>query len=220
MKIDNTSKLADLCNFNPTKSYYKFVCLIRWKDFKFFPEDMVLKAKEKQEILVKQWLIDSQEMLDEILPDMIRLTELVKGRLYMCVDRKSTLKTIVQMRKQCDDYIEPFIYSDNASCSVIAINKIPASASSLAESSDKEEKRWLFDVDNPNDMFLMQRLDIALEKDILAKLPTPNGYHYITKKNFDAHKIVNELRDIYNQGGVEFPLDLKDNAMTLIYWEI
>lgn len=49
--IDNTNRIAELCQFNPEKSYYKFVCLVRWKDFKNNPDKMVLKAKKNK----KSW---------------------------------------------------------------------------------------------------------------------------------------------------------------------
>ena len=40
-------------------AYYKFVCLVRAKDFKDNPENQVLHCMEKQEILVKDWLIEN-----------------------------------------------------------------------------------------------------------------------------------------------------------------
>ena len=148
--IDNTSKLGKVMEFNPTLSYYKFVCLIRTKDY--VDGEMPLSNKEKQEIMVKQWFVDSQESLDKQLPDMLKMTEMFKCRLYMCLDRKSTMKTLVQMRNQVNNYLDPFLGNDNPSCSVKAINKVTASASSVSESSDKGVRRWMFDVDtfNPN----------------------------------------------------------------------
>ena len=133
--IDNTDKLKAIMEFNPSLSYYKFVCLIREKDYK--DKEMPLSNKEKQEILVKQWLVDSQESLDKQLPDMLKMTDMFKCRLYMCLDRKSTMKTLVRMRNQINNYLDPFLGNDNPSCSVKAINKVTISASSISESSDK-----------------------------------------------------------------------------------
>lgn len=224
--LDNTSKLKDLCQFNPTKSYYKFVCMIRWKDFKDNPDDMVLKAKEKQEIIVKQWLVDSEETLETLLPDMVKLTKLVNGRLYMCVDRKSTLKTLVQMRKQCDEYVEPFIYSDNASCSVRAINKIPASASSVPESSDKGTRKWLFDVDVDDTALVDYICSLCkLYESNTVVLKTVSGYHIVADRCFDTHnfgqKIVDEAYHQHKMAWIDKDnralVDVKENAMTLIY---
>ena len=61
--VDNTAKLKNVMNFKQG-SYYKFVALVRAKDYKNSSEQ-VLTSMEKQEILVKDWMVDSQEMLDK-----------------------------------------------------------------------------------------------------------------------------------------------------------
>ena len=48
--IDNTHQLKKVMEFNPQKSYYKFVCLIRAKDY--VDGEMPLSNKEKQEIAI------------------------------------------------------------------------------------------------------------------------------------------------------------------------
>ena len=60
MIVDNTSKLKDILVFKPN-TYYKFVVLLREKDGK-----TLLKSYNKKELIVRQWLVDSQEKLDEI----------------------------------------------------------------------------------------------------------------------------------------------------------
>ena len=148
MLVDNAAKLKNVMNFKQG-SYYKFVALVRAKDYKNSSEQ-VLTSMEKQEILVKDWMVDSQEMLDKTLPDMLKYTEMFKCRLYMCTDRKSVVKTLVQMRNTVDKYLDPFLGNPNASCSVRALRKICASASNLSESSDRESRYWMFDVDTKN----------------------------------------------------------------------
>ena len=213
--IDNRDKLKDIMEFKDG-TYYKFVCLLRTKDYKESDEEPILKCMEKQEILVKDWLIDSQEMLDKTLPDMIKFTEMFKCRLYMCTDRKSVVKTLKTMRDTVQNYLDPFIGNPNADCSVRAIKKICSSATNKDESSDREGRRWLFDVDTKEDTFILNKLDKKLEDKIIAKLETKNGWHYITKKDFDAHKFLKELSQIYDLVEDDFLIELKDNAMTLI----
>lgn len=220
--IDNTDKLKAIMEFNPSLSYYKFVCLIREKDYK--DKEMPLSNKEKQEILVKQWLVDSQESLDKQLPDMLKMTDVFKCRLYMCLDRKSTMKTLVQMRNQINNYLDPFLGNDNPSCSVKAINKVTISASSVSESSDKESRRWLYDCDS---------LSLSLEEYVrddcgqfyLATFKTKNGYHVVAKREFNGTSVISELADYAFENGLtkEFldsqnrPLvELKENAMVLV----
>lgn len=220
--IDNTDKLKAIMEFNPSLSYYKFVCLIREKDYK--DKEMPLSNKEKQEILVKQWLVDSQESLDKQLPDMLKMTDMFKCRLYMCLDRKSTMKTLVQMRNQINNYLDPFLGNDNPSCSIKAINKVIISASSVSESSDKEFRRWLYDCDS-----LSPSLEEYVRDDCgqfyLATFKTKNGYHVVAKREFNGTSVISELADyaFENRLTKEFldsqnrPLvELKENAMVLV----
>ena len=220
--IDNTDKLKDIMEFNPQYSYYKFVCLIRAKDYKDC--EMPLSNKEKQEILVRQWLVDSQESLDKQLPDMLKMTEMFNCRLYMCLDRKSTLKTLIQMRNQVNNYLDPFLGNENPSCSVKAINKITASASSVSESSDKGVRRWMFDVDSQS-IELEKRVREECGQFYMATFKTKNGYHVIAKREFNGCCVVNGLADYAFENNLtkEFldsqnkPLvELKENAMTLV----
>ncbi len=225
LQIDNTHCLKKVMEFNPQKSYYKFVCLIRTKDYE--DGDMPLTNKEKQEILVKQWFVDSQESLDKQLPDMLKMTEMFKCRLYMCLDRKSTMKTLVQMRNQINNYLDPFLGNDNPSCSVKAINKITASASSVSESSDKRFRRWMFDIDTKDNNLknhLLNCFMINRYNPILFE--TKNGYHIVTDRCFNAHKFVDEeLPDAAYKVHLQMywldknnkPLvEVKDNSMVLV----
>ena len=74
--VDNTDKLKKIMEFK-NGTYYKFVCLIRKKDYKDNPDDQVLHCMEKQEILVKDWLVDTLERFEGTLPDMLKYTELL-----------------------------------------------------------------------------------------------------------------------------------------------
>ena len=222
MMIDNTHNLKKIMEFNPSKSYYKFVCLIRAKDY----EDGILPLsnKEKREILVKQWFVDSQESLDKQLPDMLKMTEMFRCRLYMCLDRKSTMKTLVQMRNQVNSYLDPFLGNDNPSCSVKAINKITASASSVSESSDKGNRRWMFDIDtlHPDVKDFVSKY---CGQYYLATFNTKNGYHVIAKKEFNTSNFNKELADYAYENGKQMwfldeqnlpVVEVKDNSMVLI----
>lgn len=196
--------------------------MIKEKDYK--DKEMPLSNKEKQEILVKQWLVDSQESLDKQLPDMLKMTDMFKCRLYMCLDRKSTMKTLVQMRNQINNYLDPFLGNDNPSCSVKAINKVIISASSVSESSDKEFRRWLYDCDS-----LSPSLEEYVRDDCgqfyLATFKTKNGYHVVAKREFNGTSVISELADYAFENGLtkDFldsqnrPLvELKENAMVLV----
>ena len=221
--IDNTAKLKDIMEFNPTLSYYKFVCLIRAKDYET-TVDMLLTNKEKQEVMVKQWFVDSQESLDKQLPDMLKMTDMFKCRLYMCLDRKSTMKTLVQMRNQINNYLDPFLGNDNPSCSVKAINKISASASSVSESSDKGVRRWMYDIDSLSPS-LEQYIKERCGSFYLSTFKTKNGYHVVAKREFNGTSILTGLADYAFAMGLTHqfldsqnkPLcELKENSLVLV----
>ena len=221
--INNTNQLKKVMEFNPTLSYYKFVCLIRAKDYE--DGEMPLSNKEKQEILVRQWFVDSQESLDKQLPDMLKMTEMFRCRLYMCLDRKSTMKTLVQMRNQINNYLDQFLGNENPSCSVKAINKVTASASSVSESSDKGYRRWLYDCDSLSPSLEEYIRNECGRRRYLATFKTKNGYHIIAKREFNGVCVVNGLADYAYEMGLTHqfldkqnrPLvELKDNAMALV----
>lgn len=203
--VNNTSKLKDVMEFK-NGTYYKFVCLVRAKDYRENPDEQVLHCMEKQEILVKDWLVDTPERLAGTLPDMLKFTELFKCRLYMCTDRKSVLKTLKTMRDTVQNYLDPFLGNPNATCSVRAVKKIASSASNMDESSDKGGRKWLFDVDT-KDQEVLQEVVEYCGSSYESTFETKSGYHVVAKRNFDAHRWAELQYD-----GVE----LKDNAMVLV----
>lgn len=212
--VNNSDRLTDIMRFKKG-SFYIFFALIRAKDYKEGKEP-VLKIKEKQEVLVKTWLIESEEALNSLLPDMVKTVDLFKCRLYMNVDRKSFVKSLIQLRNSVDKYLDNYIFNNETEYSAKAYNKLLTSAASVSESSDRDEKRWLFDVDSKADVNILNDLDKLLKDKLLAKLETKNGYHYITKKDFDAHRVLNDLRYMYQRNNIEFPVEIKDNALTLV----
>lgn len=226
MLVDNTAKLKNVMDFKQG-SYYKFVALVRAKDYKNSSEQ-VLTSMEKQEILVKDWMVDSQEMLDKTLPDMLKYTEMFKCRLYMCTDRKSVVKTLVQMRNTVDKYLDPFLGNPNASCSVRALRKICASASNLSESSDRESRYWMFDVDTKNQNVLKFVQKNVCGEHYVETFETKAGYHVLARKKFfvgvpdEYESEFDYLRDKFPQTSplvlTEYisNVDVKDNAMVLV----
>ena len=226
MLVDNTAKLKNVMNFKQG-SYYKFVALVRVKDYKNSSEQ-VLTSMEKQEILVKDWMVDSQEMLDKTLPDMLKYTEMFKCRLYMCTDRKSVVKTLAQMRNTVDKYLDPFLGNPNASCSVRALRKICASASNLSESSDRESRYWMFDVDTKNQNVLKFVQENVCGEHYVETFETKAGYHVLARKKFfvgvpdEYESEFDYLRDKFPQTSplvlTEYisNVEVKDNAMVLV----
>lgn len=183
--VNNVNKLKKVMVFNPQKSYYKFVALIRAKDYRNGEEKPVLTNTEKQEVFVRQWLVDSNEALERCLPDMLAVTELFKCRLYMTLDRKSTVKTMMFVRNKMEECLDHFVMNANASVSVRMLNKVVPSASQSSDTSDNE-KRWMFDVDTKN-KDVLEVVKKLCGEDYLETFETKNGYHVVADKKFDAN---------------------------------
>ena len=207
MLVDNTSKLKKVMVFNPQKSYYKFVALIRAKDYRDGTEKPVLTNTEKQEVFVRQWLVDSEETLERCLPDMLAITEMFKCRLYMTTDRKSTVKTMMYARNKLTECLDHFVMSQNATISVRMLNKLIPSASQVSESSDGE-KRWMFDVDTKDENVLKYVQEKVCGEHYLETFETKNGYHVLANKKFNANVDMDENVAKY--------VEVKSNALVLV----
>ena len=198
MIVDNTSKLKDILVFKPN-TYYKFVVLLREKDGK-----TLLKSYNKKELIVRQWLVDSQEKLDEMLPDMITFAKLFEGRLYVTTDRKSVYKTLFYMQEKINDYIKQMFCGNRTEISVKQLNKLLASASSSSECTDGD-KKWLYDVDSQDPDVINAALNHCKSK--CVTFMTKNGYHIIADRTYDAHK-----------EPLPENVEVKDNGLVLVYY--
>lgn len=227
--IDNTSKLKNIMEFNPG-SYYKFVALMRAKDYKD-SNNQVITNMEKQEILIRDWMIDSEEMLDELLPDMLKYTELFKCRLYMGTDRKNIIKTMLQMRNKTLTYLDQLVDNPSAHLSIRSLRKISSSASNLAESSDRNYRRWLFDIDTRNQEVLNFVKDEICGEHYLETFETKAGYHIIANKKFSIN-LPSDCENKLNYFQDKFPevsrsiinsylsdVTIQENAMVLVAME-
>lgn len=186
MEINNFYQLENLLEFKEG-SYYKFIALIRAKD-----NSGVINTKERGEIFVRQWFVDSQTSLLKYREDMISLCKATGARLYVTTDRKSVKKTIFKMLEQLYDIIKQYVFGAENPVSIRKLSKFSASASSLAECSDGN-KYWLIDIDkNGMTEITEQQVEQIVEdfeyifsdKKVLT-FKTLNGYHVLIKRDFD-----------------------------------
>lgn len=201
--VDNSKEVRNFLKFEPN-SYYKFVCLARAKDYvrdsnahKFFKD----KSKEH---CVHQWLVQSLEEFDNLLPDMLYYAAIFRCRLYVALDRKSVLKTLLGLRNIVTCQLDIALLGGSV-VSAVYINRLVNSVTSVSTSSDsKESKCWMFDVDTKNEdtLRLVQSL---CGSSYLCTLTTKSGYHVVARKNFNA----SSLRLPNN-------VEVKDNALGLV----
>ena len=185
-------------------TYYKFVALVRAKDFNGTVEP-VLYAEKNKELFVRQWFIDSEKALEKNWENMFCLCEALKARLYVTIDRKSTKKTIIKMQEQLFDYSKQLLSNPSTSLSLRKLSKFSASASQLAECSDGP-KYWMIDIDGNGledkgaqvkgrvvwGLMLYFSHDIFHPKQVFTH-QTPNGYHILVERDFDIKKYMDDF---------------------------
>lgn len=184
MQVDNTQTIKKVLQFDGSRYYYKFAVIVRKKDY---PEDEcpVLNKEGRREVCVHQWLVSSMEDYGRLLPDMLHYTELFKARLYVALDRKDLYKTLIHMENVVRDTINSIALGQkNVSCK--SVSKLVNSATSVKESSSKEGKCWLFDVDTQDIGTVYSILNIIGEENVIALLNTKAWYHVVVKKSFYA----------------------------------
>lgn len=183
--VDNFDKVKNVVQWKPEQTYYKFVALIRAKDYKDgeFP---VLLDKEKQECFVRQWLVDNEEYFERVKEDMKTVVEMFKCRLYMTLDRKSTMKTLIAARDVINRQLDSYLGVKEPQVSVKMFNKLVPSVTQLAESSDRDGRRWMFDVDT-KDVNVLNVVKKLCGEFYLETFETKNGYHVVADKKFDAN---------------------------------
>lgn len=234
--IDNFSELNSWMKFNPG-TYYKFVALVRAKDFKDGTKQ-VLNTNERGEIFVRQWFVDSEESLKKYKPDMINLCDATKARLYVTTDSKSVKKTVLEMRNQLDKMITSWVYSPNSQVSIRKLSKFSASASQLDVCS-QGTKYWLIDVDydkmeSKKDCIYLIHCLTSLIGGLFYNMRTHNGWHLLFERNFDIHdrldKILNGVNPLPIPDEETYKCMLrcvkentdswsvKENALTLVYF--
>lgn len=199
--VDNFDKVKNVVQWKPEQTYYKFVALIRAKDYKD-GERPVLLDKEKQECFVRQWLVDSEEYFDRVKEDMKTVVEMFKCRLYMTLDRKSTMKTLIAARDVINRQLDSYLGVKEPQVSVKMFNKLVPSVTQLAESSDRDGRRWMFDVDTKNEDVLKAVKELCGEY-YLETFETKNGYHVVANKKFDANGLLRLVQNGYTNTDVE-----------------
>lgn len=210
--VDNFDKVKNIVQWKPEQTYYKFVALIRAKDYKD-GERPVLLDKEKQECFVRQWLVDNEEYFERVKEDMKTVVEMFRCRLYMTLDRKSTLKTLIAARNVINTQLDHYLGISEPQVSVKIFNKLVPSVTQLAESSDKEGRRWMFDVDNKN-VDVLNAVKKLCGEYYLETFETKNGYHVVADKKFDAGGRLNCLK--YNSKIRDFDTSVFTNEERMI----
>ena len=213
-------KLTKICKFEKG-CYYTFLALVRAKDYndKCKP---ILSVQSGGQLLVRHWLIDSEEKLLKYMPDMIALCNSLKCRLYMTTDKKSVVKTLSYMSKQLNDFILNLVISpQNLEQFSIRRLNVLASASQSEETSCHNDRKWLIDcdlnkvADKTSALNMIEKISNATEIYNRVLLKTPNGFHIVCDRKMEIGSFLQHQLDMK-----ELPdwIETKSNALTLLYF--
>lgn len=202
--IDNFEKLNYIMKCNPSYSYYFFVALKRKKDN---PDECMKDSK-----IIQTWIVTDYDDLEQYIDEMKKVIIGNKCRLYMCTDRKSYVKSLVNLRDDVMKLLDGALCNPNVEFSAKNYAKLLTSNSRKDNSSDKESKYWLFDIDSKNEVLLNRVVDCCGEC-YKATFETVAGYHVVAERKFNAHAELSALK--YHTIG-EVPVEVKENAMVLI----
>jgi hypothetical protein len=165
--------------FNSSKSFYYFIAIKRKKDH---PE---LQIKESQ--VIKTWIVkDLRDFYGYYIPEMLEIVKLHQCRLYMCTDRKSYAKSMLSIRNDINKQLDCAIGTDKTEYSPKILNNLLQSNIMKDESSDKDARKWLFDIDT-KDWNVVNVIKKLCGEHFERILETKNGYHVVAKRKFDAY---------------------------------
>lgn len=224
--IKNTN-IERLMKFNPSKSFYYFIAIKRKKDH---PE---LQIKESQ--VIKTWIIkDFRDLNYYYTTEMLDIIKSNQCRLYMCTDRKSYAKSMLSIRNDINKQLDCAIGNDKTEYSPKTLNNLLKSNIMKDESSDKNARKWLFDIDT-KDLTIVNVIKKLCGEYFDHVLETKNGYHIVAEREFDAYtglvclknngiartfdrnKFTEEEFKIMEQNADK--VELKTNALVLIAME-
>ncbi|MBR2240084.1 MAG: hypothetical protein IKO49_03835 [Bacilli bacterium] len=227
MTIIHNTNIERLMRFNPNKSFYYFIAIKRKKDH---PE---LQIKESQ--VIKTWIVkDIRDFYGYYIPEMLEIVKLHQCRLYMCTDRKSYTKSMLSIRNDINKQLDCAIGTNKTEYSPKILNNLLQSNIMKDESSDKNMRKWLFDIDT-KDYNVVNIIKKLCGEHFDHILETKNGYHIVAEREFDAYtgllclktngiartfdrdKFTEEEFKIMEQNADK--VELKTNALVLIAME-
>lgn len=179
MATIRNKNIENIMQFNSSKSFYYFIAIKRKKDH---PN---LQMKESQ--VIKTWIVkDLRDFYGYYIPEMLEIIKLHQCRLYMCTDRKSYAKSMLSIRNDINKQLDCAIGTDKTEYSPKILNNLLQSNIMKDESSDKDARKWLFDVDT-KDLSVVNVIKKLCGEHFERILETKNGYHVVAKRKFDAY---------------------------------
>lgn len=215
--IDNFEIIENhLLNFH-LGQYYKFEALVRNTDGNnpLYCEGC---SNTNKNILIKSWWIEDGKYYSRIKNEMKTLCDMTGARLYVVLDRMDLKKTLTNLYKLSSDLlVSSYVVGSDTNPSPKTVLKLTGTASSIKESSNKDSRMWMFDVDS-KDPDLLDYIQCACQPCKHFVLESVKGYHVCVFKSngrffnkevfYTQYPYLWEKKDLWS---------LSENSMGLVY---
>jgi len=179
--IDNIEIIKPLLTFNSEDDYYFLQIIQRKKDVK--STDIRLQGSCNSARLIKGYYITSLEHLEKNYYEIKELCNLFNARAGICLNKRSFKSTSLQMMVQLAQSIQANNFKNQGSWNNISGIYHPI-----------KDKTWIIDMDKENlfdEKSISEIINLCEPKGdkIISKIPSKNGFHFITKPfNIDTFK--------------------------------
>ena len=201
MVINNIDLIKPLLNFSEKGDFYMLYVFKRKKD-----QPEAERDNHQSVRTIKTYCIESVDHLEKRYDEIIQLCEMFKARAYIHIQKQNHSEVSLNMLADLAIRIKNGSHNQKG-----LFDSVVGQIKGL-------EKRWIVDVDSTSQHtqnMISNIIEMVKPNDgskIIAKIPTKNGVHLITKR-FDVMEFNKQLKE----RGEEIP-DIQKKTPTLLYY--
>ena len=201
MVINNIDLIKPLLNFSEKGDFYMLYVFKRKKD-----QPEAERDNHQSVRTIKTYCIESVDHLEKRYDEIIQLCEMFKARAYIHIQKQNHSEVSLNMLADLAIRIKNGSHNQKG-----LFDSVVGQIKGL-------EKRWIVDVDSTSQHtqnMISNIIEMVKPNDgskIIAKIPTKNGVHLITKR-FDVMEFNKQLKE----RGEEIP-DIQKKNPTLLYY--
>ena len=201
MVINNIDLIKPLLNFSEKGDFYMLYVFKRKKD-----QPEAERDNHQSVRTIKTYCIESVDHLEKRYDEIIQLCEMFKARAYIHIQKQNHSEVSLNMLADLAIRIKNGSHNQKG-----LFDSVVGQIKGL-------EKRWIVDVDSTSQHtknMISNIIEMVKKNDgskIIAKIPTKNGVHLITKR-FDVMEFNKQLKE----RGEEIP-DIQKKNPTLLYY--
>lgn len=187
MEINHFNKIKKLCSFDGGSSFYEFTAILNKDDFKTLDHPL-MKKDCKQECIIKQWMIDNENQLEDCIKEMYSYVKYFKCRIYFYTNRRSKKKLLLNIRNKVNKCLDLAILSPNVFTNINndSLVEMLEDSQISCNSIDREKKYLVFKTTGVNP-FSVMKIENMCGDDHIITLKGINGYNIVANKNFNPN---------------------------------